>query len=227
MAVTLHRDLVQGTEEWFQARCGLITASEMHLLTTPKKLAAADNDDSRSHLLELCAQRVTRFVEPTYTSSDMERGNVDEIEAVRLYSEHFAPTEKVGFITNDRWGYKLGYSPDAIVGDKGLLECKSRKQKYQLQTLIEHAMPAKFLLQVQSGLWISEREWLDFISYSAGLPMLTLRIWPDEKIQVQLEDICDASEAKIKALRADYDAGLITHRLNHVDTKRPEMEMDE
>src|SRR3546814_7425770 len=30
-----HTDLIQGSEEWLQARCGLLTASEMKLIVTP------------------------------------------------------------------------------------------------------------------------------------------------------------------------------------------------
>ena len=31
MTITIHRDLDQGSEDWFRARCGLLTASEMRL----------------------------------------------------------------------------------------------------------------------------------------------------------------------------------------------------
>ena len=29
MTVTIHKELIQGSPEWLQARCGLLTASEM------------------------------------------------------------------------------------------------------------------------------------------------------------------------------------------------------
>src|SRR3546814_6407235 len=71
-------DLIQGSEEWLQARCGLLTASEMKLIVTPT-LKAANNDKTRTHLYELLAQRVTGYVEPHYISDDMLRGMDDEI----------------------------------------------------------------------------------------------------------------------------------------------------
>jgi len=36
---------------------------------------------------------------------------------------------------------------------------------------------------VQTGLLVSERKWCDFVSFSAGLPMFTKRVFPDEEVQ--------------------------------------------
>ena len=71
--VTYHRDLLQGSESWLQARCGLLTASEMNRILTPT-LKAASNDKERAHLFELLAQRITGYVEPHYVTDDMLRG---------------------------------------------------------------------------------------------------------------------------------------------------------
>jgi len=123
MTITYHKDLVQGSEEWLAARCGLLTASEMHLIVTPT-LKAASNDKERTHLYELLAQRITGYVEPQYISDDMLRGMDEEITALDLYSKHHSKIDRVGFITNDKWGFTIGYSPDAVVGKEGLVECK-------------------------------------------------------------------------------------------------------
>ena len=53
MTITVHTDLAQGTQEWLQARCGLLTASQMKLVLTPARLKPADNDKARAHLYEL------------------------------------------------------------------------------------------------------------------------------------------------------------------------------
>ena len=112
--ITYHPDLIQGSEEWHAARCGLLTASEMKLIITPpsatsgKGLKAAGNDKERAHLYELLAQRITKYVEPSYVSDDMLRGKEDEIYARALYAEHYAPVTDMGFITNDKWGFTLG-----------------------------------------------------------------------------------------------------------------------
>lgn len=201
--------LIQRSDDWYAARCGLLTASEMKLIVTPATLKPASNDKERAHLYELLAQRITSYVEPSYQSDDMARGVNDEIEVRRLYAEHYAPVrDDIGFITNDEWGFTLGYSPDGLVGDDGQLEAKSRRQKYQVQTvvedMIEGGIPAEFVVQVQTGLLVSKRSWCDFVSYCGGLPMLTLRIFPDPKVQGAIIGAATAFEARLADKLARY-----------------------
>ncbi|OYY74024.1 MAG: YqaJ-like viral recombinase, partial [Sphingomonas sp. 28-62-20] len=181
-------------------RCGLLTASEMKLIITPTG-KVANNDKTRAHAYELLAQRVTKFVEPQYISDDMLRGMDDEVRARQVYAEKYAPVTECGFITNNRWGFTIGYSPDGLIGDEGLIECKSRRAKYQVQTIIENVtggtIPDDYLMQCQTGLLVSEREWLDFISYSGGLPMAVIRVWPDDAIQGAIIEAAAAFEAKL------------------------------
>lgn len=184
--VKYRNDLIQGSDEWHSARCGMLTASEMHLILTPT-LKVASNDKERAHLYELISQRITGYVEPHYISDDMLRGREDEIRAYDLYCKHFSPVEDVGFITNDKLGFSIGYSPDGLVGEDGLIECKSRRGKFQIQTILENykenTIPAEYVLQIQTGLLVTEREWCDFVSYSGGLPMCVIRVFPEQKIQ--------------------------------------------
>jgi len=215
MTIKYYTDLIQGSDEWLQARCGLLTASEMKLIITPT-LKIASNDKERSHLYELLAQRITNYVEPHYISDDMLRGQVDEIEARNVYAKNIAPVSEMGFITNDKWGFTIGYSPDGLIGNDGLIECKSRRQKYQVETLLENVesrtVPVDYLMQIQTALIVSEREWVDFISYSGGLPMVVIRAYPDKKIQDAIIEAATQFEARIatkkKALQeimnADY-----------------------
>lgn len=183
MSVTYHTNLQQGTDEWRAARCGLLTASEMKLIITPSKLEYAKNDKAKSHLYELLAQRVTGYVEPSFISDDMLRGKEDELEAIRHYQENYAYVQTVGFITNDKWGFTLGYSPDALVGEDGTIEVKGRRQKYQAETICKGEMPDDYLIQVQTGLLVSERKWCDFLSYSGGMHMIAIRIHANPEVQ--------------------------------------------
>lgn len=216
--ITYYRELEQGSDAWLEVRRGILTASEMRLILNPppkvetrvkkngepykqREQTAAEGDACRAHLYELLAQRISGYVEPHYSGGDMDRGHEDEIEARILYAKNFAPVDEVGFITNDRWGFTLGYSPDGLVGENGLIECKSRRQRFQVQTIIEcvltGAIPADFLLQVQTGLMVAEREWCDLISYSGGLPMVPLRAYPDPKIQDAIIEAAGAFEARL------------------------------
>ena len=183
--ITYHRDLIQGSDEWLKARCGLLTASEMKLIITPT-LKVAKNDKASAHLYELLAQRITGHVEPHYISDDMVRGQVDEIEARMLYAKHYAPVEELGFVTNDEWGFTLGCSPDGLVGDDGMIECKSRRQKFQAATIINNEVPEEYEIQIQTALLVTGRAWCDFVSYCGGMPMVTIRMKADAKIQAAI-----------------------------------------
>jgi YqaJ-like viral recombinase domain len=207
MTIIYHKNLIQGSDEWLAQRCGLLTASEMKLIITPT-LKVASNDKERAHLYELLAQRITNHVEPRYVSDDMLRGHDDEIEARELYAKHYSHVETVGFVTNDKFGFTIGYSPDGLVGEVGQIEGKSRRQKFQVQTIIENVesgtIPSDFMIQVQTGLLVTEREWCDFTSYSGGLPMATIRVFPNAKIQDAIIAAASAFEANISEKLARY-----------------------
>jgi predicted phage-related endonuclease len=203
MTIKYYPDLIQGSDEWLEARCGLLTASEMKFILTPT-LKPARNEKERVHLYELLAQRMTKHVEPHYISDDMIRGQVDEVEARLIYAEKYAPVEEMGFITSDRWGFTIGYSPDGLIGSDGLIECKSRRQKFQVQTIVDNAIPDEYWLQIQTGLLVSERTWLDFVSYSGGLPMLTIRAYPDKQVQDAIVDAATAFEERLAEAKSKY-----------------------
>ena len=229
-SVTYHPHLFQGSDEWLRARLGLLTASEMGKIVTPT-LKVASNDKERQHLYELLAQRITGHVEPHYISDDMLRGMHDEGEAVRLYAERFAPVAHVGFITNNRWGFTIGYSPDGLVGDDGLVECKSRRQKYQARTIVQHVaidggttIPDEYLLQCQTGLLVSEREWLDFISYCGGMPMVVIRVYPDAKIHEAILAAADAFEERIAQAHQSYLDAVASGAARLIPTERKELQ---
>lgn len=206
--ITYHKELIQGEQAWHDARCGLLTASEMKLIIT-SSLKAANNDKEKAHLYELLAQRITKYVEPSYISDSMLRGQDDEIEALDVYSKTYAEVERVGFITNDKWGFTIGYSPDALVGDDGLVECKSRNQKLQIKTLVDYVanetIDPDFMIQVQTGLMVSERKWIDLVSYCGGLPMATVRVFPDDKVQGAILDAAKAFEGRLDGAQSRYN----------------------
>ena len=203
MSVTYHRDLIQGSDEWLQQRCGLLTASEIKLILTPK-LKIADNDKTRAHAYELAFQRITGFVEPQYVSDAMLRGKEDEYYARQAYVNHYAPVSEVGFVTNSSFGFTIGYSPDGLVDDNGLIECKSRAGKYQVQTVATDEVPEDFVLQLQTGLLVTGREWIDFVSYCGGLPVYVKRVEPDPEIQEAIIAAATAFEARVAEIEQQY-----------------------
>lgn len=237
--IKFYPEIIQGTEEWMALRCGMLTASEMHLIVhIPKpetrikkngepykqrEWTPTETEADRAHLFALLAQRITGYVEPCYIGDDMLRGMNDELEARVLYATTYAPVQEVGFVTNDKWGFTIGYSPDGLVGDDGQLECKSRNQRLQVRTLTEFSptneIDPDFIIQVQTGLMVSERKWCDLVSYCGGLPMTTVRVFPDDKIQAAIVESATAFEARIEEKMAAFDA-FIASKARLIPTER-------
>lgn len=205
--IRYHFDIEQGSEEWHALRCGILTASEMKFIVTPT-LKPASNDKERAHLFELLGQRITQHTEPRYISDDMLRGHEDEIEARIRYAENFAPVTECGFVTNDDHGFVIGYSPDGLVDYDGLIECKSRRQKYQVETILADRVPEEYMLQIQTGLLVTGREWLDFVSYCAGLPMFVKRVFPDARYQEAIIAAAIGFEYRLQIAQEKYAAWL-------------------
>lgn len=212
MTITYHPHLIQGSDEWLAQRCGMLTASEVHLIVTPT-LKVANNEKTRAHIYELLAQRVSQHVEPRYVSDDMLRGQDDELAARQYYHENHASVTECGFVTRTTPDYTIGYSPDGLVGADGLLECKSRRPKYQVQTFLEwyrgKSIPSDYLLQVQTGLFVTQRKWLDLASYAQGFPTCVMRVYPDAEVHAAIEVAATQFESQIRALMADYRAATV------------------
>ena len=182
MTLHVYDDLEQGSDEWLAARRGIITASVVGQLITPQTTRAASNDKSRALIAQLAAERITGRSESVFVNADMERGNLHEPHARDAYAQHHGVhVEQVGFMLRDDWGIRLGASPDGLVGNEGGIEIKCPRAKTHIQTILSDAVPAYNMAQVQATLLVTGREWWDFVSFCAGLPMFTKRVVLDPK----------------------------------------------
>lgn len=204
--MTLHTypDIEQGTEEWHALRRGMVTASVVGQLVTPT-LKVAANMDSRALAALIVAERITGFTDPSFVSDDMERGWEDEPRAIETYSE-WRETEvtAMGFmVREEEWG-RLGFSPDGLVGETGFVEVKSRRPKIQLQTILADKVPASVMAQIQCGLFVSGREWCDYLSYSGGMPLWPQRVYPDPKWFDAIAEAMRAFEKAAVEMTSNY-----------------------
>lgn len=196
--IRIYDYLLQGSEEWLEARRGLITASTLGKLITPSTLKPADNETSRTLILTLAAERITGRIDYVHPTFDMQRGTDDEPFARDLYADNYAPVTEVGFITRTDGDVTVGYSPDGLVDETGLIEIKSRKPREQIRTFLDDRVPGYNIAQLQMGLWITGREWIDFVSYSAGLPLYVKRVYPSDQWQAAIPGVIASAESVIR-----------------------------
>ena len=218
MTLTIHPDLIQGSDDWHDQRRGIITASAVGRLITPKTVKPASNPESRSLTTILAAERITGWTEPTYINDDMLRGIDDEPRARDKYAEHYAPVAEAGFMTEDRWGFKIGYSPDGLVGEDGLIEIKSRRSKTQLATILAEQVPIENMAQLQTGLLVSGRSWIDYVSYCGGMPEYVKRVTPQPKWFDAITAAVTAFEENVTEMIRVYGESIVglhpTERIN-------------
>lgn len=176
-------DVEQGTEEWLAARLGVPSASGFSKLitTTGKKASTFD-----TYVNQLIAEKITN--QPTYipTTDAMARGTELEPHA-RAYYEFATDNEvqEVGFIKHAI--LEAGCSPDGLIGDMGGLEIKCPLPHTHIETLRGGKMPSKHIPQVQGCMWITRREWWDFVSYHPDMQTFIIRVERDDSYIEALE----------------------------------------
>jgi hypothetical protein len=166
----------QGTTAWALARMGRPSASQMHRVITPTGKFSSQCD---AYAQELLAEQLLGQPLDDATSGFMQRGTVIERKARAFYElQRDCTVEEVGLVTTD--DDRVGYSPDGLVGTDGLVEIKVPAAGNHVGFLLGDAGD-KYKVQIQTGLWVAERAWLDFTSYNPDLPSVIVRFERDEK----------------------------------------------
>lgn len=203
MTLHIYDQLEQGSDEWLQARCGMLTASTIgKLITATGKIA--DNETSRGLTETLVAERLTGHVDYVHPSFDMQRGTLDEPLARDLYAEHYAPVAEIGFAVREIDGHKLGASPDGLIGDDGGLEIKSRRPKVHLRTILTDLVPAENLAQIHSLMLVLNRDWWDYCSYSGGWPLHVIRVYRSDAWDNAISDALNTFEKNARHMIHEY-----------------------
>ncbi|MGH6982589.1 MAG: lambda exonuclease family protein [Stellaceae bacterium] len=162
----------QNSEEWHIARLGIPTASEFGAV-----LAKGEGKTRRSYMMRLLGERLTGEQGETYQSMEMRRGHEMEPDARNLYAFMLdVEPVPVGFIRNG----DVGASPDSLVGNAGLLEIKTKRADLLLEVLFRDEVPPEHKAQIQGQLWVSEREWVDFVAYWPRISPFIKRVYRDE-----------------------------------------------
>lgn len=182
--IQIFTDLEQGSAEWLEARMGIPTASMFATLLGIKK-DAKEKVTRQIYMRKLAGEILTGEPMDNFQNDHMQRGNDQEAEARDLYSfmKDIEP-QRVGFIRNG----SVGCSPDSLIGDKGGLEIKTALAHIQIDRLQKDVLPPEYRAQVQGNLWLAERQWWDFCSYSPKLPLLVVRVPRDPDYIATLSD---------------------------------------
>lgn len=174
----------QGSAEWLESRLGRPTASNFGKLITPTGKPSSSAD---GYINELIAQKITGEIPEFFKSEAMQRGNDLEPSAKALYEfTHDVEVVEVGLCLHDT--LDCGASPDGLIGDDGGIEIKCPLPHTHVGYLKDGKVPTKYIPQIQGCLWITNREWWDFMSYHPSMEDLIVRVYRDEAYITKLAD---------------------------------------
>ena len=180
----------QGTPEWLQARCGLVTASRISdVLAKIKSGEAASRIDYRAQLV---AERISGKPTESFTNAAMQWGTEHEPfarAAYELSTDSFV--EQVGLIRHPEI-IMTGASPDGLVSHDGLVEIKCPNTATHIEYALSGKPPAKYQNQMLWQMECTGREWCDFVSFDPRMPEdMKLFIVRFDRDQQRIDDMKD------------------------------------
>lgn len=183
------KDIEQGSDEWLRLRMGVATASNFDKIITAK--TAKESSTLPKYSLQLATEMLLDKPEEGYKNNAMQRGNELEPLARQVYQEEtLQAVDEITMFKSDCGNF--GYSPDGLVGDDGLIEIKCPLATTHLSYILDGSMPSDYIQQVQCGLWISERQWCDFVSYHPNFKekkLFIVRVERDEEYISKLAEL--------------------------------------
>ena len=193
-------DIEQGTDEWFQARLGRVSASCFDVLFTPtgKPSTGAKIENYANKLI---AEHLTGKREESYKSEAMERGNELEAEA-RLWYEMATNSDvsTCGLVYADD-EKTVSCSPDGLIkGDKLKgLEIKCPLAHTHVKYLMKGILPNQYIPQLQGSMLVCDcAEW-DFLSYHPDLKPLLITVKRDDEWIDNFKPILTKFVERVKA----------------------------
>jgi hypothetical protein len=212
----IHSDVEQRTPEWHLMRATRVGGSQANAVVSRSRNGkeAVGRRDLR------VTMALARLGYPpavdTYTNADMARGVALEPVAIRAWEMMSGlSADTVGYCTSESEPY-AGCSPDAIVGEDGVLEVKAPRAALHLAYIQLGrkatpegwgllSVPPQYRPQVLHTLLITGREWLEWVSYCDAFPfsaqVLCVHIPRDETI-TQIEQYGEA----LRSFLVDVDS---------------------
>jgi putative phage-type endonuclease len=162
------KNVQQGTDLWKELRLGHVTASNVADVMAKGKSGEAES--RKKYKMRIVAERLTRKGESGFSNAAMEWGVEQEPYARMAYEvTNNTLVDQTGFWHHPQIAY-VGVSPDGLVGDDGLVEIKCPNTTTHLDYLFDDEVPSKYYKQIQCQLWVTGRQWCDFVSYDPRLP---------------------------------------------------------
>lgn len=183
-------NIIQGSEAWFAARAGKVTASRV--VDVLAKVKVGESASRKNYKADLVVERLTGQKTEGFTSAAMQWGIDTEPQARMAYEVATGNLVDLdGFVNHPTIEY-FGCSPDGYVGDDGLIEIKCPNTATHLDYIEADAPPKNYYIQMQAQMACTGRKWCDFVSFDPRLPdglqLLVIRVNRDDNFIQIMED---------------------------------------
>lgn len=193
----------QGSPEWLAIKAGKISGSRFSAVLALHKRTGKPNKPRLDLIADLRRELETGVLTSIEPNAYMAHGTRCEPMACAMYEwERDVTVEHAAWIPHPATEY-VGFSPDGLVGDDGMLEIKSPAlEPRHLRTVESNACPADYLPQVQGGLWVTGRQWCDFASFwEPTNELYVVRVFRDDDYIARLQAECAAVWAEVSTAR--------------------------
>ena len=179
----------QGTDDWFAARLGKVTASKIADVMAKTKSGTAATRDN--YMAQLVVERLTNTRAESFSNSAMQWGTDQEPFARAAYeAAQGVLVEEVGFVPHPRIDM-AGASPDGLVGLFGMCEIKCPNTAAMIDTLLTEKVPSRYFGQMQMQMACTDRAWCDYVVYDPRMPakaqLFIKRVERDEAFIAEME----------------------------------------
>ena len=200
----------QRSPEWHAIRIGKVTASEV--VRVLAKIKTGEAATRAGYRVEKAVEQVTGLSQSDQSIGEkpwVQHGTATEGEALAAYEASTGSlVERIGFVEHDTLA--AGCSPDGFVDTDGMVEVKCPMTKTHLGYWADgFRVPPAYVPQITMALWLTGRQWCDFVSYDPRLtaPLDRLRLFVvrhqrDEKAMMDMDRDVRAFLAEVNTYRA-------------------------
>ena len=196
-------DCIQGSDRWFDLRLSSIGGSGIK-----KATAKGEGKVRKAYMYQKAYEHITKRRTESYQNDAMTLGTDSETLSRDMYSLiKDVDVQQVAIIKE---GPHKHISVDGVVGDDGIIEIKNINGPGFIEGLEKRKVPTEHLKQINWGLFISNRQWCDFVQahwireddgeivagYSQQ-PIWIKRVERDEKL---IKDLNEGADKFIKEL---------------------------
>ena len=199
-----NEELIQGSDEWFKARMGKITASKLSDLM--KKTKYGESTYKTRLRMELAIERLTgKSASPNFMNQAMHDGVEREPDARKLFEAITGKEVALCGSFDHPDVVNTSASPDGLIrGEDAVLELKCPTHVTHAKNLLSEKMPKNYECQVQWQIACTESEYAYFASYHPDFPkelrLKWVKVLRDNIMILELEDAVKKFDVEIEDL---------------------------